>query len=67
MSQDEIVSEIRKVREAYAAEFHYDVKAICCDARERQKTSRGRIVSRPPKRPASAPVAPGHRPAKALR
>lgn len=31
---DPIVEEVRQAREAYAARFNYDIKAICRDIRE---------------------------------
>ncbi|HEV7667620.1 MAG TPA: hypothetical protein VGS22_03785 [Thermoanaerobaculia bacterium] len=44
--QDEIVAEIRAVREAYAQRFNYDAQAICRDLRRLQEES-GRKVVRP--------------------
>ena len=44
--QDEIVAEIRAVREAYAQRFNYDAQAICRDLRRLQEES-GRTVVRP--------------------
>ena len=45
MWQDPIVEEVRKIREAHAAKFNYDIKAIVKDAQKRQRTSKHRIVS----------------------
>jgi hypothetical protein len=45
MIEDEIVLEIRKVKEALAARFNYDVRAIAEDARNRQKSSGHKIIS----------------------
>jgi hypothetical protein len=45
MMKDEIVSEVRQVREQNAAKFNYDLKAIVADARKRQKKSGHRVVS----------------------
>jgi hypothetical protein len=42
---DEIVEEVRKVREKHAAEFDYDISAICADIRRRQIESGREIVS----------------------
>ena len=39
MWRDPIIAEVRRVREEYAAQYNYDIKAICRAARERQKTS----------------------------
>jgi hypothetical protein len=43
--KDEIVEEVRKAREANAAKFNYDIKAIVADARQRQKDSGHPVVS----------------------
>ncbi len=45
MMKDEIVEQVRKVREENAAKFNYDLKAIMADARKRQKDSGHRVVS----------------------
>ena len=50
MWRDPIVDEIRQYRRSYAAQFHYKLKAICQDLREKQKKSGRTIVSFPPKR-----------------
>lgn len=42
--QDEIVAEIRAVREAYAKRFDYDVKAICEDLKRRQAEGGHKVV-----------------------
>ena len=39
MWRDPIIAEVRRIREEYAAQYNYDIKAICRAARERQKTS----------------------------
>jgi hypothetical protein len=41
--KDEIVEEVRRVREEHAAKFNYDISAICADIRRKQAES-GRIV-----------------------
>ena len=43
--KDEIVEEVRRVREEYAARFGYDLDAICRDLQEQEKQSSRRIVS----------------------
>jgi hypothetical protein len=48
--KDEIVEEIRKIREEYAAQFDFDIARICEDIRERERTSGREYVSLPPKR-----------------
>lgn len=35
--KDEIVDEVRRVRDAYAAKFDYDISRICGDLRRRQR------------------------------
>ena len=42
---DEIVEEVRKVRNEHAAKFDYDISAICADIRRQQKESGREIVS----------------------
>jgi hypothetical protein len=44
---DPIVEEVRREREAYGAQFNYDIKAICGDLREREKLRGGTLVMRP--------------------
>lgn len=48
------MGEIRKIREAHAAKFNYDLKAICADLREKEKNCGHSLVSFPPKRIAQA-------------
>ncbi|HUT13832.1 MAG TPA: hypothetical protein VMY42_25310 [Thermoguttaceae bacterium] len=50
MFRDPIVEEVRKARDEYARRFNYDLDAICRDLRERQKKSKHKVVSFPPKR-----------------
>ncbi len=56
MWKDEIVEEVRKVRDEYAAKFNYDLDAIYKDIKEQEKQSRRKIVSLPPKKPELLPV-----------
>jgi hypothetical protein len=49
MKPDPIVEEIRKVCEAHAAQFNYDLSAICADLKKKEKTAGHPIVSRQPK------------------
>ena len=49
MWHDPIVEEVRRNREAYAARFNHDIKAICRTARREQKKSGHRIVSLSPR------------------
>jgi len=52
MWDDPIVEEVRKHREARAAKFNYDIRAMIEDARKREKKSGHPIVS--PRRRAKA-------------
>lgn len=45
MHRDPIVEEVRRHREARAAKFGYDVRAMLEDARKRQATSGHRVVN----------------------
>ena len=42
---DSIVDEVRRVRDAYAARFDYDLRAIYRDLKEQEKRSGRKIVS----------------------
>lgn len=42
---DPIVDEVRRVRDAYAARFNYDLRAIVRDLKEQEKLSGRRAVS----------------------
>lgn len=42
---DEIVEEVRKIRDKHAAKFDYDISAICADIRRKQKESGRKVVS----------------------
>lgn len=50
MTIDSIVAEVRRVREAYAKQFNYDVRAMWRDLKARQHTSGRKVVSLIPKR-----------------
>ena len=47
---DPILAEVRAVRDAHAARFNYDVKAISEDIRAKQKALERDYVSYPPRR-----------------
>lgn len=68
MWKDPIVEEVRRVRDAHAARFHYDLRAIYEDFKARERASNRQYVCLPPKRPAiAAHPTPGehsHVPAK---
>lgn len=50
MWEDPIVAEIRRIREAYAAKYDYDIGAICRAAKEEEQRS-GRLLIQPPPKP----------------
>ncbi len=52
--KDEIIEEIRRFRDAYAARFNYDLDAIFRDIKERERQSGREYVSPPPKLTPSA-------------
>lgn len=45
MWKDRIVEEVRKIRKKHATKFNFDIEAIVEDAKERQRTSKHKIVS----------------------
>ena len=47
---DPIVDEIRRIRDAHAAMFNYDLDAIFQDIKEQEKKSGLKFVSYPPRR-----------------
>jgi hypothetical protein len=47
---DPIVDEVRRVRDAHAATFNYDLDAIFQDVKEQEKKSGLKFVSYPPRR-----------------
>jgi hypothetical protein len=49
MTTDPILAEIRRTREAYAARFAGDIRAMIADLRQRQKQAGRKVVSRSPK------------------
>ena len=53
---DSVVQEVREIREAYARQFGYDLKAICRDLKAQEQASGRQVVSFPPRRP----KLPGH-------
>jgi transposase len=56
MWKDEIVEEVRKERNEYAAKFDYDLNAIYKDIKEQEKQSLRKVVSLPSKKPELVPV-----------
>lgn len=51
MWKDEIVEEVRKNREAYAAKFNYDLQAMFEDLKKAERKSKRKKVSFKPKKP----------------
>lgn len=51
MWKDEIVEEVRRIREENAAKFDHDLKAIYEDAVKRQKLSGRKVVTFRPRTP----------------
>ncbi len=49
MWEDPIVAEVRKIREAHAAQFKYDLKAISQDLKQQEQASGRVFVSYPPR------------------
>ncbi len=45
MQRDPIVEEVRRIREAHAAKFDYDLAAICRDLRRQQQEPGRKVVS----------------------
>ena len=48
--KDEIITEVRMVREALAAEYGYDMDRLFATLREREGTSEGEVRNPSPKR-----------------
>jgi hypothetical protein len=50
MWRDEIVEEVRKIRQAHAERFGYDLDAIVADFKKREGEGDYKVVSLPPRR-----------------
>ena len=48
---DEILREVRRVRESYAKQFNYDLQAIHRDLKAAEQAGGRLVVSLPPRRP----------------
>lgn len=44
---DPVIDEVRKIREAYAEKFNYDIKAICRDLKRKQAKHADKVISKP--------------------
>ncbi len=51
MWKDEIVEEVRKNREAYAAKFNFNLQAMYEDLKKAERKSKRKKVSLKPKKP----------------
>ena len=54
MWNDEIVEEVRRVRDEFAAKYNYDISAMCAAIREYEKANGIETVTRQPRLPKSA-------------
>ena len=52
MIQDEIIQEVRAIREAYGDRLGFDVRALYREAKEREGKSGRRVISLEPRRTA---------------
>ncbi|HEX2645089.1 MAG TPA: hypothetical protein VHU81_18970 [Thermoanaerobaculia bacterium] len=50
MPQDEIIQEVRAIREAYAEKFGFDIDALFRDAKSRERQGGRTVVELPPKK-----------------
>ena len=55
MWNDPIVDEVRKVRDAHAKKFNYDLYAIVADLKKQQKAGGKKFVTLPPRKPTMLP------------
>lgn len=53
MRKDPIVEEVRRLREAYASKFDFDLDALVADLKAQEAKSARRLVTLPPRRPSS--------------
>lgn len=51
MWNDEIVEEVRNVRDEYAAQFNYDLEAIFKDIKQQEDKTDREVISLPPRKP----------------
>ncbi len=49
MRDDPLVEEVRRIREEYAKQFDYDLRAMAADLRNREQEHQDRLVTFPPK------------------
>ena len=65
MWEDPIVAEVRKIREAHAVQFNYDLTAIYHDLKQQEKASGRVYVSYPSRRASPTKKLPNGREAAA--
>lgn len=46
---DPIVEEVRRIRQEYAKQFNYDLRAIAADLRQKEEKHKEQLVSFPPR------------------
>ena len=54
MYEDPIVKEVRRIKEAHAAHYNYDIRAMARALREEQRKGDRKVVALAPKRPSVA-------------
>ena len=64
MYKDEIVEEVRRVRQAHAAAHGYDLKRIVEDIRRQEQESGRKFITLPPRPAVPRARAVGERPAR---
>nr|VFK33272.1 MAG: hypothetical protein BECKMB1821I_GA0114274_10432 [Candidatus Kentron sp. MB]VFK76074.1 MAG: hypothetical protein BECKMB1821H_GA0114242_10412 [Candidatus Kentron sp. MB] len=57
---DEVIREVRTIKETLAQSLNYDVHRILKDARERQQSSDKKIIGTPDRRPACSDILGKH-------
>uniref|UniRef100_UPI00405625F8 hypothetical protein n=1 Tax=Candidatus Electronema sp. TaxID=2698783 RepID=UPI00405625F8 len=50
MIEDQIVEEVRRIRNEYAKQFNYDLDAVCRDLQQKQERSGRTLVSFAPRK-----------------
>jgi len=53
--EDEIIAEIRRLREAHAESFGFDLKLIAADFQRQEREAGDPVVIRPPREPQQVP------------
>lgn len=51
MTSDPIVEEVRRLREAYASQFNFELDAMVRDLKKLEEKSGSNLVKLPPRRP----------------